>query len=403
MLGTYDAAATFAMAVHDDVYAVGVTEATGGRVLVHRRNEGGVNEWGRIAELVSTSPYFGYSLAMRDGVLAIGVPGDDGLGAMAGAVILVDILSLGSLDPVLVRDTIRYGAAGDRFGMSLLWIGDTLAVGAVGRSLDRVVGEVRLYHDSPTTVHALGGLPLAWNDIQLPFTRWFGAALACSGEKLAVAAPFSGTGSAVAGHNIGSLFIYERDPGSAIGWALDTAWFDPAMINDSACVFGHIELGRGGLGFLDDAIVFDHALAYSGGPGSELVPWQDRSGTLGCAPCGVRIARYEEASWLFGLASATDQVMSHMTGWTTDAGSLYAHRYDGAVGAWCTAVHERDFPEPGMWGVAECIDASDPVCDVFVAPLSVAGDRMLRLAAQRGSACDVPDGVQKLRLEMLRR
>lgn len=407
-LGDQPAGTLISMDVDGDLLVIGFAHSTGGMVRVHSRNEEGLDQWGIVQELVGYQPYFGHAVALSNGKIAIGVPGADGEGAMAGAVVLCTVLAGSVFDPVQVVDTLHGTAAGDRFGYDLLWVGDTLSVGSVGRSLDRFLGEVAQFRSTPTGAAGIGSLPARWQDTQMPFTRWFGKSMAQDMDHLAVAAPYSGFRSELAQQNIGALFIYERNANVTAGWSLDTVWFDTALLGDG-CTFQHIELGRNGLGFAGEALVLDHGASYLGGPGNALVPFQSLGSDVqisGCASCGLRIVEQAPEGWSFDAIVATQQPAEwdRMAegGWTTDAEAIYVERGNSVTGEWVTTIHQRDAGGSGTWGVAASLPALDAACDVLTGPLVVSGNDLMRIALRRPD-CGVPADVQRSELQIFAR
>lgn len=399
--------ALLSMDVDDDLLVVGIAHATGGLVRVHGRNEEGLGQWGVVQELVGDQPYFGHAVALADGKLAIGVPGAAEEGALTGAVILCNVVQGGVSDPVQPVDTLFGAAAGDRFGFGLLWVGDTLLVGAVGRSLDRFTGEVPLFGTAAGAL-SLGSLPARWQDTQIPFTRWFGKAMAQDRDRLAVAAPYSGFRTEVARQNIGALFLYQRDGNATSGWSLDTVWFDTDVLDDG-CTFEHIELGRNGVAFAGNALVLDHGASYTGGSGNALVPFQSLDPNVqidGCSTCGLRIVEQAPEGWSFDAVVPTQQPAEwdRMAegGWTTDAGSIYVERGNSVTGEWVTTIHQRDAGGPGTWGVAASLPAMDEDCDVLTGPIVVRGNDLIRIALRRPD-CGAPADVQRSELQIFAR
>lgn len=70
---------------------------------------------------------FGYSIAIDQGIIAVGTPGDDDNGINSGSAYLFDALTGAQLAKLLPSD----GAAGDEFGFSIAINGGIVAVGAL--------------------------------------------------------------------------------------------------------------------------------------------------------------------------------------------------------------------------------------------------------------------------------
>ena len=408
-LGDHPTGTLWSMDAQGDLLVIGFATPTGGVVRVHGRNEEGLGQWGVVQELIGTRPYFGHAVAISGSSIAIGVPGANSEGSMTGAVVLCSVLAGSVADPVQSVDTLEGIAAGDRFGYSLAWIGDTLAVGAVGRSLDRFTGEVPLFSATASGATGLASLPARWENTEIPFTRWFGMSLANSGDRMAVTAPYSGFRTDFDQQNVGVLFMYQRNMADPSGWALDTVWSDMSLMSDG-CTFAHLELGRNGVGFVGNDLVLDHGPSYDGIPGDALVPFQSRGAAVlvdGCADCGLRIVEEGVDGWSFDQVVATQQSAEWdrmaERGWTTDAEALYVERGNSATGAWATTIHQRDVGGVGAWGVAATLPALDAACDVLTGPLAVSGNDLMRIALRRPTTCDVPADVQRLELQIFSR
>ncbi|MBL7938225.1 MAG: FG-GAP repeat protein [Flavobacteriales bacterium] len=393
------------MDVQGDLLVIGFATPTGGVVRVHERNEEGLGQWGVVQELIGDEPYFGHAVAISGTRIAIGIPGADHDGALTGSVLLCVVLPGAVEDPVQVVDTLRGLAAGDRFGYSLAWCGDSLAIGAVGRSLDRFTGEVPLFGATAGAV-AIGSLQARWQDLQVPFTRYFGMSIAQGGDHLAVSAPFAGFRNDVPQQNIGALFMYERNASEPTGWALDTVWSGTNVLPDG-CTFEHLELGRNGAGFVGDALVLDHGVPYSGGPGTSLLPFRSLGDVLqGCASCRLRVATHQEGQWSFDAMvdpqhpAELDRIAER--GWTTDPTAIYVERVNSSTGVWATTIHQRDSGGPGVWGVEAVIPALDEACDKLAGPITVSGNDLMRIALRSGT-CDVPENVVRAELQIFSR
>ncbi len=406
-LGDHPVGALMSMDAEGDLLVIGFASQSGGIVRIHARNEEGIGQWGVVQELIGDQPYFGHAVGIKGNRIAIGVPGAGSVGPMTGAVVLCSMVPGGVLDPVQVVDTLEGLAAGDRFGYALAWCGDSLGVGVVGRSLDRFTGEVPLF-DATIGSTAVGSLQARWQDIQIPFTRNFGMSMAHRGDLLAVSAPFAGFRSDVPQHNIGALFMFERSTTGPTGWALDTVWSDTALLPDE-CTFEHIELGRNGMGFVSDALVLEHGVSYSGGPGNALLPFQSLGDDVqvdGCATCRLRMVTQQEGLWSFDAMiepehpAELDRIAER--GWTTDAEAIYVERVNSANGVWATAIHQRDAGGEGAWGVEATIPAMDEACDILTGPIAVSGNDLMRIALRRNT-CDVPQNVIRAELQLFSR
>ncbi len=159
--------------------------------------------WDQTAKLFAELPreraHLGFSLALRDGVLAAGAPGE-------GAVYLFALQEEDAWVPAQ-----RLTGPPRAFGRSLALDGNRLAVGSVGGH-GATDGAVYLY------LWRDGSWGLQQN-LQ-PRTRRtgerFGAAVALAGKILAVGAP---------GHGAGAVYVFQRDP---------SRWREKAKLHASA-------------------------------------------------------------------------------------------------------------------------------------------------------------------------
>lgn len=187
-----------ALAVADDLLAIGVPQesnsefVTTGRVRLHRRNQGGANQWGEIKVVDATTSVgglgFGTSLALTADWLLVGAPGaaDGGMAALFGA------NTGGTGNWGLAQTLIRPGTAA--FGSAVALSGLDAWVGAPNEAGHGVVH--RFSHDQG------GANSWGWADSwtspvsaahgetgsSAPARR-FGAALASTADALAITAP----------------------------------------------------------------------------------------------------------------------------------------------------------------------------------------------------------------------
>ncbi|UYV12253.1 MAG: hypothetical protein NCW75_13260 [Phycisphaera sp.] len=95
--------------------------------------------------------HFGASIAIDDGVLAIGANEDDDSASAAGSAYLFDALSGSQIDKLLAND----GVASDELGVAIAINSDTVVVGAPGvNDQGENSGSVYVFNDDPTTCRA---------------------------------------------------------------------------------------------------------------------------------------------------------------------------------------------------------------------------------------------------------
>jgi len=154
-----------------------------GAVYVFKRQEESNNTWKEVQKITasdkSSGDYFGTSITVNNGQMAVGAYGEDDKGRSAGAVYTYE----------LVQDEWRFdtkildqeGAANDRFGSSVALDENTLIVGA---SRDNKAGSIVVFEKKDAR----------WNQTLKIFSSdgkakdRFGCSLALSGDYLAVGA-----------------------------------------------------------------------------------------------------------------------------------------------------------------------------------------------------------------------
>lgn len=403
--GSVPEGAHVALEFQGDLLFVAISGPTGGTVITHQRHQGGLEQWGVLGTLHRDDPWFGRSIAAHGTTLAVGSPGAEAAGPFTGETRLYAIdQEPGSdvLQPigVLVLDD---ATSNDRFGYAVHWLGDTLAVSAVGRSEARSLGEVFLFTLNGGDPMWTGSLPSPLADLQVPFIRWFGARLANEGDRLAVAAPFSGFETSRPQQNIGALAVYTKDIAQPSGWVLDTAWADMRTDTVTVCSFERMELGRWGLAFSGEELIMDHSRPYIGVVGNDLEPWLFPEPYSACDACGSLIAQNTEGHWGLSTASALQpQNAAYVRGAEALAvlgDALFTGWFDPLGGSWMTAVHRRDQGGPGAWGVEQSLPAST-MCDQLDGPITVNGIHLARSTRQVDPGCGVPPGFIRLGVEV---
>ncbi len=110
-----------------------------GAAYVFRRDAGGADNWGQVKKLVAADAQggdtFGASVAISDERVAVGAPGDDDLGNLAGSVYVFERSAggtdnWGEVEKLYGSDT----SASDRFGAAVGLSADSLVVGAWGNN-----------------------------------------------------------------------------------------------------------------------------------------------------------------------------------------------------------------------------------------------------------------------------
>ena len=166
-----------AVDLENDVLVIARNTPLGGTVRIHARNNGGADIWDAIAVIEDDRPGFGRSIDLHNGLLAIGVDGGTGAGATAGSTIVLRVDASPLIDPVLQLDEVvaNDGFAGDRFGYTVHWRGDTLLVGAIGRGHPDGTGAVYFFRRAGDDWGPIGSVQPDVFDFQLPVLGDFGA------------------------------------------------------------------------------------------------------------------------------------------------------------------------------------------------------------------------------------
>ena len=160
--------------------------------------------------------FFGQSVVIDQTTVVIGAPGDDELGADAGAV-YVFYKDLGGIDNwgQVTKLTGSTTDASDRFGVAIDLDQDLLVVGAPNDIVGGQTGSVFVFERNHNDIID------SWGEIKrLEFTStlfagFFGTAVAIEDDIIAAGRPFdadSGVGSA------GSVYVFEQDLGGLDNW-----------------------------------------------------------------------------------------------------------------------------------------------------------------------------------------
>ncbi len=203
-----------AIAIDDDLAVIGAPGAdTGkGRILITQRST--ELRWNSVVEVASTAlPFqtgFGQSLAMDDGVIVAGVP--DTTGLLWGTVQVIENLSgtWTNMGAVFHSTLDSF----DEFGSAVALVGDNLFVGAPEAEFpstgDRT-GAVYVFERDPMSA-------IGWTEIAdiLPPTpsagMKFGESLDVDGDNLVIGAPKDLNSSG--GFQIGAAYLFENQSGS---------------------------------------------------------------------------------------------------------------------------------------------------------------------------------------------
>jgi hypothetical protein len=214
----------FAVAIDGDTLVVG-RPPVGAKLLapgeahVHQRDEGGPDNWGRVAILEPSDAAvplrFGWSVAISGDTVAVGAILGDGVAADVGAAYVFQRDERGAWGEVRkVFDPL--GAEGDDFGRSIALAGATLVVGAPGddEGADLDAGSAHLFERDEGGAGNWGYVARLTASDASPFS-YFGASAAIAGDGLVIGSP-AHLGAGQPGQ--GSAYVFERNAGGPGQW-----------------------------------------------------------------------------------------------------------------------------------------------------------------------------------------
>ncbi|MFQ5613515.1 MAG: hypothetical protein ACE5H9_15430 [Anaerolineae bacterium] len=237
----------FSVAISGDTVVVGAFGDNVGNLIspgsayVFERDYGGTDNWGQVKKLNASGPEahdgFGYSVAISNDIVAIGVPDDSHLGTSAAGSVHIFERNQGGVDnwgpvKVLIADDAAKFA---KLGWSVAISGDTVIAGAY-RDSDTCPpvsfcdesGAAYIFERNQGGVNNWGQVVKLTSDDIAPGDR-FGWSVGISGNFAVVGAPADQD----RGTDTGSVYIFERDHGGADNWgqvkkliANDAAMYD---------------------------------------------------------------------------------------------------------------------------------------------------------------------------------
>ncbi len=177
-----------------------------GAIYVFQRQAKGDNSWKEVQKITApdktSGDYFGTSISVNNGRIAIGAYGEDDKGRSAGAVYTFELIDNQWEFETKIHD--QEGAANDRFGCSVVLDEHTLVVGA---NRDNKAGSIIIFEKKET----------GWNQTLKIFSSdgkakdKFGSSLALSGDYLAV-------GADGAEGFMGAIYIFDKNLGGQNNW-----------------------------------------------------------------------------------------------------------------------------------------------------------------------------------------
>lgn len=208
------------VAIDGDIAAVGAPQAgsgmASGAVYVFYRNAGGPDQWGQIRRIVPTSPdhynRFGASIALKDGILAVGAP-FSGMGQLYGAAYVFYRDEGGPDNWGEVKRLVAIDAEeGDQLGSSIGLDGNHVVAGS---EYEDGAGDIR---GAAYVFQRTVGGPDSWGQSRKLTASdaedqdGFGVSVAVSGTDFLIGAPYKGPSR----NNRGLALFYSPDlPG---GW-----------------------------------------------------------------------------------------------------------------------------------------------------------------------------------------
>ncbi len=181
-----------------------------GRVLLYRRNLGGADKWELFKQFAHSygegSDFFGFSLALYDDLLVVGVPGYDNGQDDEGAITIYR-RNQGGLDRWGEVVSYESDAINGSFGISVALHQDLLAIGEAGYNPGGSPGRGQVW-----MCRLSAGSCAAWKSVAASdgaTSDGFGSKVSLDNDTLAVGSS-SGTG--------GSVYIFYRNQGGADIW-----------------------------------------------------------------------------------------------------------------------------------------------------------------------------------------
>lgn len=389
----------FVLDVDGGTMACGRSAFPGGEVKLFDRNAGGYGQWEEFHHFASDRVGFGFALDLSGRRLALGRKRGDDLAAEQGEVHVYDLHPDASVDQVVDRGSAMSvdDVARDGYGHSVLMMGDTLFVGAVGRSHPRGSGAVH--------VHAFpSGNDPAWPQVDLlqpastgfdlPIMKDFGASMVLQEDHLVIASPGSGYSSLM---HCGALHTFARGAGSG-HWTERDHWYDAAITvrldtnsGSNFASFDVNDLGRTGL-LVQAGSVFAHWAGYYY-TGNIFQAIEEPPLQPACDVCGLRSFGIgmngelePEAPW----AELDTAIGRGYSAWTMNGELIAVNVFDDT--AWKTLIYRRT-----SWAGFELVATIPSLADGidYNGPVALVEGLFVRSARQ-----DLGDNVRSFSVEV---
>ncbi|MFN4255776.1 MAG: MopE-related protein, partial [Saprospiraceae bacterium] len=187
------------------------TTTDAGSAYIFEKDNGGTNNWGQAAQLSASDfeayEYFGHSVALKNGIAAVGANKDkiDGKAAQGSVYIFA---KSGSVWPQVKKITAHDGAANNFFGNAVSQSNGLLLVGANGNLSNR--GAAYLYGQNTGGTNNWGLVKkLTASDAAVG--DGFGTSVSLSGDYALAGAPNKATYA-------GAAYVFKKDQGGAGNW-----------------------------------------------------------------------------------------------------------------------------------------------------------------------------------------
>ena len=347
------------VAVSGDTAVVGARrEAAGGSdagaAYVFQRDEGGTDNWGEVKKLTASDAQagdnFGESVAFSGDTAIVGAALEDAGGSQAGAAYVFQRDQGGTDNWGEVKKLLASDAqTGDQFGISVAVSGTSAVVGA---EFAGGVGAAYVFDRDQGGANNWGEVKKLTASDAFPLDS-FGISVAVSGTSAVVGANFEDAG----GNQAGAAYVFERDQGGTDNWGeVKKLLASDAQTGDQ---FG-ISVAVSGTSAVVGA---DSA----GGVGAAYVFDRDQGGTDNWGEVKKLTASDAQAEDRFGESVA-------VSGDTAVVGAAH----EGANGSGSAYVFQRDQGGANNWGEVAKLTASDAQpADFFGWSVAVSGDTVV--------------------------
>jgi uncharacterized repeat protein (TIGR01451 family) len=203
------------------------TLSSNDRAYIYARNTGGADEWGEVADLsptftTDTHQFFGFSVTLDGDTAAVGAPRFDGASGQNYGAVYIFGRNQGGLNQwgVVAQVLAPDGGVGDQFGRTVALDGDTLVVGAPfhdGGGLMNA-GAVYVYQRNQGGLNAWGFVTKLASADLAPGDR-LGYRVEISGDLILAGSPYKpDLPEDDPLRHAGAAYVFERNQGGADQW-----------------------------------------------------------------------------------------------------------------------------------------------------------------------------------------